>query len=44
MLIAAGVNRQGYRKVSGIMIGDGESEASWEDGYGRLVLTEVKFK
>ena len=29
MLLATGINAEGYREILGIQIGDGESEASW---------------
>ncbi|HAF71199.1 MAG: Transposase mutator type [Acetothermia bacterium 64_32] len=35
-LIATGINREGYREILGLMIGDSESEASWSEFFGRL--------
>jgi len=31
VLLAIGVNQEGYREVLGLQIGNGESEASWSD-------------
>ncbi|NPV80208.1 MAG: Transposase [Candidatus Methanosuratincola subterraneus] len=36
VLLAAGINREGYREILGLMIGDSESEASWSEFFGRL--------
>ncbi|NSW84649.1 MAG: IS256 family transposase [Syntrophothermus sp.] len=36
VLIAAGVNREGYREILGLMIGDSESEASWSEFFSWL--------
>lgn len=36
MLIAFGVNRDGYREILGLMIGDSESEASWSEFFACL--------
>lgn len=36
MLIAFGVNEEGYREILGLMIGDSESEASWSEFFGSL--------
>lgn len=36
VLIACGVNRDGYREVLGLMIGDSESEATWSEFFGWL--------
>lgn len=35
-LIATGINREGYRQILGLVIGDSESEASWSEFFGRL--------
>jgi len=31
LLIAIGINEEGYREVLGFMVGDSESEESWEN-------------
>lgn len=31
MLVAVGVNQDGYREILGLQVGDGESEASWSE-------------
>jgi len=31
VMIAIGINTEGYREVLGIMLGDSESEASWSE-------------
>lgn len=36
VLIAIGINRDGYREVLGLMIGDSESEATWSAFFGWL--------
>lgn len=36
VLIATGVNREGYREILGLMLGDSESEASWSEFFGCL--------
>ncbi len=35
VMIAVGINRDGYREVLGIMVGDTESEASWSEFFSR---------
>jgi putative transposase len=36
VMIAYGVNTDGYREILGIMLGDSESEASWSEFFGWL--------
>lgn len=36
MLLATGVNADGYREILGLQVGDGESEASWGAFFQRL--------
>jgi transposase-like protein len=36
VLIATGINRDGYREVLGLFLGDSESEAAWAEFFGRL--------
>lgn len=36
VLIATGVNREGYQEILGLMIGDSESEASWSEFFSWL--------
>jgi len=36
LLIAVGVNEEGYREVLGLMVGDSESEESWSEFFSRL--------
>ena len=36
VMIATGVNTDGYREVLGLMLGDTESEASWSEFFGWL--------
>ena len=36
VLIATGVNQEGYREILGLMIGDSESENSWKEFFNRL--------
>ncbi len=36
VIIAVGINRDGYREVLGMMVGDTESEASWGEFFSRL--------
>ena len=36
VLIATGVNTDGYREILGMMTGDTESEATWSEFFGRL--------
>lgn len=36
MLIATGINREGYREILGLMLGDSESEATWSEFFGQL--------
>ncbi|MBE3572946.1 MAG: IS256 family transposase [Moorella humiferrea] len=42
VLIAAGVNRDGYREVLGLMIGDSESEATWSEFFSWLKKRGLK--
>jgi len=35
VLIATGINREGYREILGLMLGDSESEATWSEFFGR---------
>ncbi|RDV80168.1 IS256 family transposase, partial [Ammonifex thiophilus] len=42
VLIACGVNRDGYREVLGLMIGDSESEATWSEFFGWLKKRGLK--
>lgn len=42
VLIAAGVNREGYREILGLMIGDSESEASWSEFFTCLKRRGLK--
>ncbi|AER65755.1 transposase mutator type (plasmid) [Thermovirga lienii DSM 17291] len=36
VLLATGINREGYREILGLMLGDSESEAAWSEFFGRL--------
>ncbi len=36
VLIATGINQEGYREILGLMLGDSESEAAWSEFFGRL--------
>ncbi len=36
VMIAVGINADGYREVLGMMVGDTESEASWSEFFSRL--------
>ncbi len=36
VMIAVGINRDGYRKVLGMMAGDTESKSGWSEFFGRL--------
>ena len=36
VMIAVGINRNGYREVSDMIVGDTESEASWSEFFSRL--------
>ncbi|MDT2240855.1 transposase [Paenibacillus larvae] len=36
IMIAIGVNTEGYREVLGLMLGDTESEASWSEFFSSL--------
>jgi transposase-like protein len=36
VLLATGINREGYREILGLMIGDSESEATWSEFFSRL--------
>ncbi len=36
VMIAVGINRDGYREVLGMMVGDTESESSWGEFFSRL--------
>lgn len=36
VLLATGINREGYREILGLMIGDSESEATWSEFFDRL--------
>ena len=36
VLIATGVNQEGYREILGLMMGDSESENSWKEFFNRL--------
>jgi len=38
VLIAIGVNEEGYREILGLMLGDSESEASWSEFFSWLKL------
>ncbi|KYH32198.1 transposase, mutator family [Moorella mulderi DSM 14980] len=42
VLIGSGVNREGYREILGLMIGDGESEASWSEFFACLKRRGLK--
>jgi len=42
VLIAAGVNRDGYREILGLMIGDSECEASWSEFFAWLKRRGLK--
>jgi putative transposase len=42
VLIAMGVNSDGYREILGIRIGDSESEASWGDFFGWIKARGLK--
>ncbi len=35
VLLATGINREGYREILGFMLGDSESDASWSEFFGR---------
>jgi putative transposase len=36
LLIAVGVNEEGYREILGFMVGDSESEESWSEFFSWL--------
>ncbi len=36
VLLATGINREGYREILGLMLGDSESEAAWSEFFGQL--------
>ncbi len=36
VLLATGINREGYREILGLMLGDSESEATWSEFFGKL--------
>ncbi len=36
VMIAVGINADGYREVLGMMVGDTESESSWGEFFSRL--------
>ncbi len=36
VLIATGINREGYREILGLMTGDSETGASWSEFFGHL--------
>lgn len=36
VFLATGINREGYREILGLLIGDSESEAAWSEFFGRL--------
>jgi len=42
VLLAFGVNQEGYREVLGLWIGDSESEASWSEFFADLKLRGLK--
>lgn len=42
VLIATGINREGYREILGLMLGDSESEAAWSELFGRLKARGLK--
>jgi len=42
VLIATGINREGYREILGLMLGDSESEATWSEFFGRLKARGLK--
>jgi len=42
VLIACGINREGYREVLGLAIGDSESEASWSEFFAWLKSRGLK--
>lgn len=42
VLIATGINREGYREILGLTLGDSESKASWSEFFGRLKARGLK--
>lgn len=42
VLLATGINREGYREILGLMLGDSESEATWSEFFGRLKTRGLK--
>ena len=42
VLLATGINREGYREILGLMLGDSESEATWSEFFGRLKARGLK--
>lgn len=42
VLLATGINREGYREILGLMLGDSESEATWSEFFSRLKARGLK--
>ncbi|WP_206923149.1 transposase, partial [Alicyclobacillus suci] len=42
VMIAVGINEDGYREILGLMIGDSESEASWRAFFAWLKSRDLR--
>jgi len=42
VMIAIGVNKEGYREILGLMLGDTESEASWSEFFSSLKIRGLR--